>query len=384
MAVDYNDEMFEEQDLGADINEKEKLIEEAESLKDETNWNEANRKANQLKKRWRKIPFYESLQEEDLKERFEKALDVVYEMRNEVFKKSQEIKTNLIQQAKDLSLSEEWNKTTQKLNELMDEWKKAGNAGDNDDELWKQFNEARQVFYDRKRKNWEEMNKKFEQARQIKETLINQAKELQNSEQWKKTSQKLNDLMDQWKAAGNAGKEYENALWNDFNAARQVFYDRRSVFYEELHKKQEISYEQKMALVNQAKQIVATNEFTKENTETMKELSAEWKKIGSCGKEKENTIWKEFRSINDEYFDGLTKFNEQKHQDWKKRMIDTRDYKKSQIENQKRQIARLQQDTLGLISEEQTRAIEQQIADKEEFIQKLEAEVADIDKKIGE
>ena len=34
MAVDYNDEMFEEQDLGADINEKEKLIEEAESLKD--------------------------------------------------------------------------------------------------------------------------------------------------------------------------------------------------------------------------------------------------------------------------------------------------------------------------------------------------------------
>ena len=65
-------------------------------------------------------------------------------------------------------------------------------------------------------------------------------------------------------------------------------------------------------------------------------------------------------------------------------MIDTRDYKKSQIENQKRQIARLQQDTLGLISEEQTRAIEQQIADKEEFIQKLEAEVADIDKKIGE
>ena len=215
------------------------MIEEAESLKDETNWNEANRKANQLKKRWRKIPFYESLQEEDLKERFEKALDVVYEMRNEVFKKSQEIKTNLIQQAKDLSLSEEWNKTTQKLNELMDEWKKAGNAGDKDDELWKQFNEARQVFYDRKRKNWEEMNKKFEQARQIKETLINQAKELQNSEQWKKTSQKLNDLMDQWKAAGNAGKEYENALWNDFNAARQVFYDRRSVFYEELHKKQE-------------------------------------------------------------------------------------------------------------------------------------------------
>ena len=49
MAVDYNDEMFEEQDLGADINEKEKLIEEAESLKDETNWNEANRRKDGVK-----------------------------------------------------------------------------------------------------------------------------------------------------------------------------------------------------------------------------------------------------------------------------------------------------------------------------------------------
>lgn len=308
MAVDYNDEMFEEQDLGADINAKEALIQEAESLKDEENWNEANRKANQLKKRWRKIPFYESLQEEDLRERFEKALDVVYEKRNELYKKAQEVKSDLVKQAKELSVSTEWNKTTQKLN----------------------------------------------------------------------------DLMDQWKQAGNAGKEYEQALWNDFNAARQVFYDRRNAFYEDLHKKQDINYEQKMALVNQAKQIVNTNEFTKENTETMKELSNEWKKIGSCGKEKENTIWKEFRGVNDQYFDGLTKFNEQKHLDWVKRMTETRDYKKSQIENQKRQIARLQEDTMGLVSEEQIRSIEAQIADKEDFIKKLEDEVADIDKKIAE
>ncbi|MDD7280661.1 DUF349 domain-containing protein [Floccifex sp.] len=384
MAVDYNDEMFEEQDLGADINAKEALIQEAESLKDEENWNEANRKANQLKKRWRKIPFYESLQEEDLRERFEKALDVVYEKRNELYKKAQEVKSDLVKQAKELSVSTEWNKTTQKLNDLMDQWKQAGSAGDKDDELWEEFNDARQTFYNRKRENWEELNKKFESARQVKENLVEQAKSLQDSEQWKKTSQKLNDLMDQWKQAGNAGKEYEQALWNDFNAARQVFYDRRNAFYEDLHKKQDINYEQKMALVNQAKQIVNTNEFTKENTETMKELSNEWKKIGSCGKEKENTIWKEFRGVNDQYFDGLTKFNEQKHLDWVKRMTETRDYKKSQIENQKRQIARLQEDTMGLVSEEQIRSIEAQIADKEDFIKKLEDEVADIDKKIAE
>ncbi len=381
---DYNEE-YVEQDFGEDIKAKEALIEEAKELGNIEDWNEANKKANNLRKKWRKIPYYESLQEEDLKEKFEAALDVVYAKKEEILKKSAEVKENLIAQAKEVSLSDEFNKATKKMNELMEEWKKSGRAGSaKDDELWAQFAAARKTFFDRKNQYYEELNKKFAEAKDVKSQLVEEAKKLQDSEQWQKTSQKLKDMMDQWKAAGHAGKEYENSLWEDFNAARQVFYDRRASYYEELHKQQDINYEQKMALVNQAKGIVNSGEFTRENTETMKQLSSEWKKVGSCGKEKENTVWKEFRAVNDEYFDGLTKFNEQKHEDWKKRMNDSKANKQNQIDNQKRQIARLQDDLNGLISEEQATGIKYQIADKEEFIQQLEAEIADIDKKINE
>lgn len=381
---DYNEE-YVEQDFGEDIKAKEALIEEAKELGDIEDWNEANKKANSLRKRWRKIPYYESLQEEDLKEKFEAALDVVYAKKEEIFKKSAEAKENLIKQAKEVSVSDEFNKATKKMNELMDEWKKSGRAGnEKDDELWAQFSAARKTFFDRKNQYYDELNKKFAESKEVKTKLVEEAKKLQDSEQWQKTSQKLKDMMDQWKAAGHAGKEFENSLWEDFNAARQVFYDRRAAYYEELHKQQDINFEQKMALVNQAKGIVNSKEFTRENTETMKELSTEWKKVGSCGKEKENTVWKEFRAVNDEYFDGLTKFNEQKHEDWKKRMNDSKANKQSQIDNQKRQIARLQDDLNGLISEDQAAGIKDQIADREDFIKQLESEIADIDAKINE
>ena len=380
---DYNEE-YVEQDFGEDIKAKETLIEEAKELENIEDWNEANRKANSLRKRWKRIPYYESLQEEDLKDQFEKALDVVYAKKDELVQKTVEVKEDLIKQAEELSVSKEFNKATKKMNDLMEQWKKSGRAGDKDDELWARFSGARKTFFDARSAYYEELNKKFEEAKEVKTKLVEEAKSLQDSEQWQKTSQKLKDMMDQWKAAGHAGKEYENALWEDFNAARQVFYERRSAYYDELHKQQDINYEQKMALVNQAKGIVASGEFTRENTETMKNLSAEWKKTGSCGKDKENAVWKEFRSVNDEYFDGLTKFNDQKHADWKKRMGDSKAGKQNQIENQKRQISRLQEDLNGLISEEQAKGIQEQIAQKEDFIKQLESEINDIDAKIAD
>ena len=43
----------------------------------------------------------------------------------------------------------------------------------------------------------------------------------------------------------------------------------------------------------------------------MKKLNGLWKEIGSCGKEKEDALWKEFRCAADDYFAGLKQFNEQ-------------------------------------------------------------------------
>lgn len=377
--------MEEFDDMDADIEAKKALIDEAKQIDESEDWNTISRTINDLKRRWRRIHYSDSVYEDQLHDEFESAIDKFYAKRDEIFDKNKQLKEALIEKAQEVSQSTQWKEATETVKSLMDEWKQIGSAGrQTDDALWEKFNAARQTFYDRKHEHWESMHENFAKVREIKNDLIEKAKSLQDSDQWKATSNKYRDLMNEWKAAGSAGHEYEDALWQAFCEARQVFYDRRNEHFDELHVRQQENYEKKKQLVNQAELIASTAAYTRENTETMKNLSVEWKEIGSCGRDKENEIWAEFRAKMDDYFDGLRALNDQKHQDWLDRMNDTIAHKQEQIANQKRQISRLNDDMNGLVSESDLSGIEAEIDEKERFIEQLENEIRDIETKISE
>ena len=135
-------------------------------------------------------------------------------------------------------------------------------------------------------------------------------------------------------------------------------------------------------MIEKAREILDTAEFTKENTEAMKNLGVEWKKIGSCGKVKDDEVWEVFRGVMDEYFDGLKNWNEQRHQEWKQRMTDIRNRKQDLLNNQKRQLKRLQDGLAGLLSQREIDEMQERIEDKNDFIKQLEEEIADIERKL--
>lgn len=385
MEKDYEEMMEEFDDMDADIEAKKALIEEAKQIDESQDWNAVSRTINDLKRRWKKIHYSDSVYEDQLRDEFEGIIDKFYAKRDELYDENKKLKEQLIEKAKEVSESDQWKEATETAKDLMEEWKKIGTAGrQTDDELWDRFNEARQKFYDRKHDHWKAMNDRFSEVKDIKKDLIEKAKALQDSDQWKATSDKYRDLMDEWKSAGSAGREYEDALWQSFCEARQVFYDRRNEHFEQLHARQEENYEKKKQLVQQAELIAGTASYTRENTETMKNLSVQWKEIGSCGRDKENEIWTSFRTKMDDYFDGLRAFNDQKHEDWLERMKDTIAHKNEQIANQKRQIQRLNDDMNGLVSESDLGDMEQEIQQKEKFISQLEKEIEDIESKINE
>ena len=380
-----NDDMLEVNDFDEDIRRREELIEEAKNIPADADWNEVMHQVNDLRRRWRRIQYWDSAYEETLAEEFDSYIDAFYAKRREFYQSAQKLKEELIEQARKVALSEEWNQATEEMNALMQQWKAAGSAGkETDDALWEQFNAARQQFFDRKHEHWEQLQGKFENARQVKENLIEQAAALEDSQEWQKTSEKFRKLMDEWKAVGSAGREHEDALWEKFNSSRQKFYERRNAHYDELHQEQGERYDAKKKLVAQAKEIADAKSYTRENTKVMKDLGVEWKKVGSCGKEHEDQIWKEFRSIMDEYFDGLKQWNEQRHSQWRQRMQDARARKLELIQNQKRQIQRMKEEMVGLLGQRAIDDMQDRIDEKEDFIEQLEAEVADIDKSLNE
>ena len=379
-----NDNLYLVSDMDEDIKKRKELIEEAKNINADKNWNEIYRQISDLRRKWRRISSWESAYEDSLNEEFESYIDALYAKRNEVYKNASGIKEELIAQAKKVAASNDFKHATEEMNELMNQWKQAGSAGKDDDALWESFNQIRQSFFDKKHEQWEQMQTKFSDAAAAKQDLIQQAKELANSEEWQKTSTKFKELMDAWKAAGSAGREKEDDLWNEFNEYRQTFYKAHNAYYEKLHVLQDQNLEAKNELIARAKAINETKSYSRENTKQMKELGVEWKKIGSCRKEKEEAVWKNFKEQMDQYFDGLRQANEQKHLQWKQRMMEVRTRKDELMQEQKRQIKRMQEDIGNVLGERAISELEQRIEDKKKFIEELEAQIKDIDSQLSE
>lgn len=386
--MDYeNNDVYEEdvRDFDVDIEQRKALIEEAKQIEDTGDWSALNRELSDLQRRWRRIYYWESAYEDTLEEEFDALIDKFYAKRRELYASVEETKKDLIKQAKALTNSTDWNRATEAMKDLMTQWKAAGSAGkEKDDVLWEEFNAARNTFFDRKHTHWEDMQTKFEQARKVKEELIEEAQKLEDSTAWQASGNAFKELFARWKEAGSAGREYEDDLWNAFHASRQKFYAARDAYYDELHEKQDALYQQKEELLAKAKEIAENTLFTREDTAAMKQLSVDWKAVGFTGKERDDEIWKAFRDVMDTYFAGLKQFNESKHAQWRQRMEDRRMRKTELIQEQKRQIQRIERDMVALLGERAIEDAKERIADKEDFIKTLEAEIEELDKALAQ
>lgn len=103
------DDMNEVRDFDEDIKDRKALIEEAKQLDLSKNWNEIASAVMNLKKRWKRISYWESAYEDELADEFEKMIDAFYAKRNEGFQSIQKAKQELIERAQELSKSENWN-----------------------------------------------------------------------------------------------------------------------------------------------------------------------------------------------------------------------------------------------------------------------------------
>ena len=385
MYYNENDEMFETEVEIDDVAAKKALIEEAKALDPEADWKDVAPQINALKKAWKRLPSNESMQDENLRDEFEAVLDVHFKKQRENFKVAKATKEALIKEAKALADTKEFGKANTRMNDMMGEWKASGSAGskDVDDQLWEEFNKARKTFFDRRAKDWENRKAGFEAAKVAKEALVEKAKELAEGNNFRAAGNDFKKLMEDRKAAGSAGKAHEDELWTQFNAARQTFFDRRNAFYAEMNEKYEAVYNVKKGLVDKAAEVAANKEYTKENTAELKNLQKEWKAAGFCGKEKEDALWADFRAAMDDYFAGLKAFNDAKHADWVARMKDAYARKQELINNQERQIKRLEAERVGAMGDRELQDIEMRIADKQEFIDQLKSELADLEKRNG-
>lgn len=112
-------------------------------------------------------------------------------------------KEDLVAQAERLSTSTDWNATAGAFKRLMDEWRRAGRAGRNDDDkLWERFRSAQDAFFNAKDA---EVAKEDEANRgnlEAKEAILAEAQALLPIKDLDKTKAALRGIQDRWEAAG--------------------------------------------------------------------------------------------------------------------------------------------------------------------------------------
>jgi hypothetical protein len=137
-------------------------------------------------------------------------------------------KERLVGEAEKLANGNDWRNGANRLRQLLDEWKALPRIDRaSDDALWRRFSTARTSYTRRRKAHFAEQSEKRDAAKVVKQRLVKEAESLAGSREWGPTAGAYRDLMRQWKAAGPAPREVEDALWTRFRAAQDTFFGAR-------------------------------------------------------------------------------------------------------------------------------------------------------------
>ena len=137
-------------------------------------------------------------------------------------------KEQLVAQAEKIAAGTDWRHGANRLRDILDKWKALPRIDRaSDDALWKRFSSARTAYTRHRKAHFAEQDEQREGARAVKERLAKEAEALATSTDWGPTAGQYRDLMRDWKAAGPAPKDVDDALWKRFRGAQDTFFGAR-------------------------------------------------------------------------------------------------------------------------------------------------------------
>ena len=172
-----------------------------------------------------------------------------------------------------------WKASGDRLRAIVDEWRRIkGVDRKTDDALWKRFAAARDAFGRRRGQHFAQLDAERSTVKEAKERLIARAEELSSSSDWKATTAAMRDLMAEWKAAGRAGRDAEDALWTRFRAAQDAFFARRAETNAQRDAEQEANQQRKEELIARAEALDIADPKAAQNL--LRDLQSQYDSIG--------------------------------------------------------------------------------------------------------
>ncbi|QDP01288.1 DUF349 domain-containing protein [Thalassotalea sp. PS06] len=213
-------------------------------------------------------------------------------------------------------------KQAEKVKQYRKQWLVLGRAeGDMEGQFNQKFNKlceqafapCREFYTQQASLRADNLKKKQLIIKQLQD--LNKKVEKAESMQLNELSKHLNQLLVNWKEAGDVDRDKYKGLQNQFN--QQVTPLKNTIRFI-----QDSNAEAKRDLIKKAEQYLDTQDFNKATAE-LKQLQQQWRSIGFSGGKEDNHLWKQFRLVNDQVFARRDEAkqqkldeNNQRRQDW--------------------------------------------------------------------
>ncbi|RKN69651.1 DUF349 domain-containing protein [Microbacterium sp. CGR2] len=201
--------------------------------------------------------------------------------------------------ARDLS-KVQWKQVTAELGELFDAWQAQQQNGPRlsksvSQQLWKRFRDARATVDKHRRAFYAELDDTHKAARDVKSRLVERAEAL--APRGTDGIPAYRTLLDDWKAAGRAGRKADDALWARFKAAGDALYAARAEQSAAEEAESAPKIEAREALLEEAK-AVADESNIKRARALLTGIQRQWDELGRIfPREKERALDDKLRTI---------------------------------------------------------------------------------------
>lgn len=305
-----------EYDFKKNMEQKTLLCEAAEKLADEPDAVSAFHQLQELHQQYREIgPVAKELREQ-IWARFKAASTVINKRHQQHFeelraKEEENLtrKTALCEKVEAIAKEEnknatDWENHTKQIIEIQTEWKTIGFAPQKMNvKIFDRFRAACDDFFGRKAEFFKTLKEKFAENTKKKKEMVEQAKALMDSTDWKATSDKLIKLQKEWKTTGMVPKKVGDQLWAEFVAACNKFFEARNAATAGTRNEEQQNLDRKKEIIAKLKELL---DSTADNVQaTLQQLIDEYGKIGHVPFKEKDKLFKEYHKVVDALYKQL-------------------------------------------------------------------------------
>ena len=305
-----------EYDFKKNLELKTALCEAAEKLADEEDVISAFHQLQKLHQEYREIGPVAKEQREEIWNRFKAASSVINKRHQQHFegvraKEEDNLarKTVLCEKVEAIAAEEnkgsgDWEKHTKQIIDIQTEWKTIGFAPQKMNvKIFERFRAACDDFFGRKAAYFKGLKETFKENAEKKRALIEKAKELQTSTEWKSTSDKFIALQKEWKTIGMVPKKLGDQLWEEFLAACNTFFEARNAAGAGARGEERENLDKKLGIIEQLKALAT--ETGEEVADKVQKLVDEYNAVGHVPYKEKDKLYKEYHAVLDKLYKDL-------------------------------------------------------------------------------